>query len=308
MGIKGLPKLIQDEAGKKAIKSYDFSRFIGNKVSVDASLIIHQTVIAMRSSGRDLINKKGELTSHLQGLFYKVLIFLQHGIIPIFIFEGKTPSIKNKTVDQRKEIKRQAEKRLEELSDSEDEEYIKLFKQTFRPTGKDIKEAQILLDLMGIPYITAPGEADIICAWLAAKYDSNGKRYVKGVCSDDSDMLAFGAPYLFKNMAQFMNKKKQVQVISLERTLKGMHMSMQQFVDMCALGAGYCNNIAGIGLKTAYKLIKKNGSLEKMLKNETEKYNITNDEKNVSLKLEIIIETLLMRLIMIKILLSQMTI
>ena len=131
MGIKGLPQLIDEKAGKKAIKFYDFSRFIGNKVSVDASLIIHQTVIAMRSSGRDLTNNKGELTSHLQGLFYKVLIFLQHGIVPIFVFDGKAPGIKNKTVEQRKEIKRKAQEKLEKIADSEDEEYIKLFKQTF---------------------------------------------------------------------------------------------------------------------------------------------------------------------------------
>ena len=155
-----------------------------------------------------------------------------------------------------------------------------------QPTKKNIKEAKILLDLMGIPHVTAPGEADIVCAWLAAKQDANGKRYVKGVCSDDSDMLAFGAPYLFKDMSRFMSKNKQVQVISLERALKGLRMSMQQFVDMCALGADYCDNIEGIGLKTAYKLILKHGTLEKMLKTEKKKYNITDGQKNCFIEIK----------------------
>ncbi|XWV26245.1 endonuclease of the XPG family [Tupanvirus soda lake] len=266
MGIKKLPKLIKDIAGDAAIRSYKFSKFKGWAVSVDASLIIHQTVIALRSSGRDMKNSKGELTSHLHGLFYKILIFLQNGMVPIFVFDGKAPDIKNKTIEKRKQRKTQAQKNLDELTDSEDEEYIKNFKQTFKPTKADIKEAQILLDLMGIPYIIAPGEADVVCAWLAARHDASGKRYVKGVCSDDSDMLALGAPYLFKDMLRFMSKNKPVKVISLKKALVKMNLTMDQFVDLCVLlGTDYCDNIKGIGPKGAYKLIQKYGTLEKVL-------------------------------------------
>lgn len=267
MGIKGLPKLIKDIAGDTAIKVYKFSKFRGRVVAVDASLIIHQTVIAMRFSGKDMTNARGELTSHLNGLFYKILIFLQNEMIPIFVFDGKAPKLKNRTLEKRKSKKIQAEKILEEYSDSEDEEYIKQFKQTFTPKKEDIKESQILLDLMGIPYIIAPGEADVVCAWLASRRDNNGKRYVDGVCSDDSDMLALGACYLFKDMLRFMNKNKLIKVISLQKTLENMHLDMDKFVDLCVLlGTDYCDNIRGTGPKSAYKLILKYGSLEKVLK------------------------------------------
>ena len=161
--------------------------------------------------------------------------------------------------------KERAEQNLKDLDDSENDEYIKNFKQTFQLKKKDIDEAQILLDLMGIPYIVAPNEADVICTWLAARYDSNGKRYVKGVCSDDSDMLALGAPYLFKNMFHYMNKNKQVTIISLNKTLIHMNLSMDQFTDMCVLlGTDYCDNLKGIGPKKAYNLILKHGTLEKV--------------------------------------------
>src|ERR1700761_1303689 len=113
MGIKKLPKLIKDIAGDSAIRSYKFSKFKGWSVSVDANLIIHQTVIAMRSSGKDMKNTKGELTSHLHGLFYKILIFLQNGMVPIFVFDGKAPDIKNKTIEKRQQRKNQALKNLE---------------------------------------------------------------------------------------------------------------------------------------------------------------------------------------------------
>lgn len=267
MGVKNLPKLIEDRAGTAAVRSYKFSKFRRMTVAIDASLLIHQTVIAMRSSGRDMKNKRGELTGHLHGLFYKILIFLQNEMVPIFVFDGKAPDIKNRTMEKRRARKNLAESRLSELSDSEGEEYIKNFKQTFRPTKENIREAQILLDLMGIPYIVAPGEADVVCAWLAARNDSDGKSYVKGVCSDDSDMLALGAPYLFKDMLRFMAKNKPVKVISLNKALVRMNLTMDQFVDLCVLlGTDYCDQIKGIGPVGAYKQITKYGSLQKVLK------------------------------------------
>lgn len=267
MGIKGLPKLIQDIAGNSAIKTYKFSKFRGWVVAVDASLIIHQTVIAMRSTGKDMTNDRGGLTSHLNGLFHKILMFLQNEMVPIFVFDGKAPNLKNKTLEKRRSRKIQAEKNLEDLSDSDDETYIKQFKQTFTPKKEDIIEAQNLLDLMGIPYIVSPGEADVVCSWLASRKDANGNKYVEGVCSDDSDMLALGACYLFKDMLRYMNNNKMIKVISLKKTLENMKLTMQQFTDLCVLlGTDYCENIKGIGPKGAYKLIMKYGSLDKIVK------------------------------------------
>jgi len=91
MGIHGLPTLIKQIAGRYATKPYDINRFKGMIVAVDASLMIYQTVIAIRATGRDLQNKQGGLTSHLHGLFHKIIGFLERGIKPIFVFDGKAP-------------------------------------------------------------------------------------------------------------------------------------------------------------------------------------------------------------------------
>ena len=266
MGIEGLPKLIREVAGKQAIDTKIFSDFKGMTIAVDASLMIYQIVIASRSSGRDMTNLEGKLTSHLNGMLFKILILLENQICPIFVFDGKPPKIKNKSLLKRREIKERAEKNMEGL-DEKSEEYIKNFKKTFRPSRDDIIEAQTLLDLMGIPYIVAPGEADVLCSWLASRKDANGNRYAKGVCSDDSDMLALGADYLFKNMLKSMNKNNSTIVINLKKTLARMKLTMSQFVDMCVLlGCDGCNRIKGIGPKTAYRFILKYGTLENVLK------------------------------------------
>ena len=283
MGIRDLPKIINNESNGKAMKTYTLDKLRGWSVAVDASLMIYQTVIAIRSSGSDLKNERGELTSHLNGLFFKNIIFLENGIRPIYVFDGEAPKIKNFVLDKRKKIKHDAYEKLKELSDSEDEEYIKNFKKTFRPSAQDMIEAKILLDLMGIPYIDAPGEADVICAWLASRQDSNGNRYVKGVASDDSDMLPLGSPYLFKDMLKFMTaKKKVIRVISLKRTLVSMNITMEMFVDLCTLlGTDYCDRIDKIGPKTALKLIKKHKTLENVLDNISTTRNIKSCNKNI---------------------------
>ncbi len=264
MGIQGLVRFIKTNA-PSACGSYDITRFNGLTVAVDASLLIHQIVIALRSTGKDMTNKQGQLTSHLGGLFYKIIGFIKNGIVPIFVFDGKAPEIKGSTIEKRKQKREQAEENLAK-EDLDEDEYIKNFKLTYRIQKEDINEAMILLDLMGIPYIVAPGEADVVCSWLTIRTDAEGKKYAKGVCSDDSDMLVLGANYLFKDMSKSINKKTPITVINLKKALVQLDLTMDQFIDFSVmLGCDYCDNIKGIGPKTAYKMISKHKSLEAVL-------------------------------------------
>lgn len=265
MGIKGLPVLIKKVAGT-AIKTNDFSDFKGYTVSVDASLLISQTVYAIRIQGYDMTNSAGEITSHLNGIFYKTLTFLENEMIPIYVFDGKACSLKSKTIEKRKAIKQKAKQFIEKCTDTSTPEYKKNYQRAFQLTDQHIVEAKILLDLMGIPYISAPGEADDVCSWLASRRDENGKRYVKGVCSEDSDMLPLGAPYLFKGMLKHMNRNKPIETISLSKTLRKMNITMPQFVDLCVmLGTDNCDKFKGYGAESCLKLVKKYGSLENII-------------------------------------------
>ncbi len=80
-----------------------------------------------------------------------------------------------------------------------------------------------------------------------------------------------------------MTKNKDVTVISLRTTLKSTGLTMRQFTDLCVLlGCDYCDNIKGIGPKTAYKMIKQLGSLENVIKNDHEKKDGSNDSDSDS--------------------------
>ncbi len=89
---------------------------------------------------------------------------------------------------------------------------------------------------------------------------------MKGICSDDSDMLPLGGLYLFKDMLRFMSKGKSIDAYSLNKSLVRMNLTLEQFQDLCVLlGCDYCDNIKGIGPKTAYKLISQYDTLENVL-------------------------------------------
>ena len=269
MGIKGLIQLINKHTGNTAIKKYAITRFTGMKLAIDASAIVYQSVLATRASGRDMKNKNGEITSHLHGIMTKILKLLEYKIIPIFVFDGKPPKIKKHTIDKRNEKRKLAEEALRSLSPDtpvNDETYLKNFKSVYKPTKLEFTELKIMLDLMGIPYICAPGEADVICAWLAARTDANGRRHVKGVCTDDSDILTLGSPYIFKDMLRFINRGHMITVVSLYKTLVKMNITMDQFVDLCVLlGCDYCDNIPGVGPETAYKYITTHENIDRII-------------------------------------------
>lgn len=265
MGIKGLAKLIEAVA-EDAIIEKKISELEGHTVSVDASLIINQFVKAIRTSGSDLTNSEGFATSHLSAIFYRSLGYLQNGIVPIFVFDGKAPDTKNHETKKRHDIRECAVKKLETL-DEDDKSYGTTYAMAYQLTKEHVEQALVLLDLMGVPYIMAPGEADVVCSWLACRRDDNGSRYAYGVSSEDSDMLAFGSPYLLRGMSGISNSNKVIKITSLKKTLECMKIDMDQFIDMCVmLGTDGCEKIKGYGLNKTLLLIQKKKTLEQSIK------------------------------------------
>lgn len=95
MGILGLTKLIAEHA-PGAIKSYEMKSYFGRKVAIDASMCIYQFMIAVRQQdGQLLQNEDGETTSHLMGLFYRTVRMVDNGIKPVYVFDGKPPTMKS---------------------------------------------------------------------------------------------------------------------------------------------------------------------------------------------------------------------
>jgi len=245
MGIKNLLKFLNNY--DNIITPINSDNFHYEKIAIDISIILYQVIIGIRNTGADLTNKEGEITSHILGLFNRTILLLKKKIIPIYVFDGPPPPFKNDIIAARREIKRQAYIKLDTVTDPL--EKIKYFKKTVSISKKQIDECKQLLDLMGIPYIEAPAEADSQCAYLV----KNG--IASSVITEDMDILAFGSDKIYRN---FSSKTKETIEVKLSTILKTIDLTYEQFIEFCILlGCDYCDRIKDITPNDLYQFYYK---------------------------------------------------
>jgi flap endonuclease-1 len=239
-------------------------------------MAIYQFLIAVRSGGDGnaatmLTNAEGETTSHIQGMFNRTIRYMTEGIRPVFVFDGKPPSLKSGELVKRREKRQKAEQGLKQAQESGNvEEEEKHSKRLVRAGQKENDDCKKLLQLMGIPVLTAPCEAEAQAASLAKE----GLVYAAG--TEDMDALTFATPILVRKLTFANASKSMLQTITYSKALEGLELSHDQFVDLCILlGCDYCDSIKGVGPKTALKLIREHKNIETILQNiNTEKYKI----------------------------------
>jgi len=261
--IQGLTKLISEKA-PGAIREGEMKNYFGRKIAVDASMSIYQFLIAMKGAmggEGELTNEEGEVTSHLQGMFSRTIRMLQHGLKPVYVFDGAPPEMKTKVLASRREKAQGATEALAEMAEDGDKaEMLKLEKRTVRATKEMTEDCKKLLQLMGVPVVQAAGEAEATCADLV-KQD---KCWATG--TEDMDALTFGTPRLLRHLTVSEAKKQPIMEINLDKVLEGMELDMPQFIDLCILlGCDYCPRIPGIGPIKAYDGIKKYKTIEAFL-------------------------------------------
>jgi flap endonuclease-1 len=253
MGIKNLLKFLLEK--EDIVETKDLNFYHGKKIGIDISILLYQSVISIRNSGSDLINNQGELSSHILGIFNRTLTFLDNGIIPVYVFDGKPPLMKQKILNQRKEVRNKALNKLNDVTNQEDK--IKYLKRSVWITKEHNDQCKELLDLMGIPYINAIEEAD---SELANLCKSNK---VYGVLTEDMDILTFGSPIIIRNLISY--NKIPIQ-IELKNILEKLDLTYDQFIDLCILfGCDYCYNLTDVKYNEIYDMYIKYKSIDKTL-------------------------------------------
>lgn len=269
MGIHGLSKFLGDQC-PHVLRETKLENHFGRKIGLDASMAMYQFLIAVRSSGGEgaamsqLTNEAGEVTSHLQGMFHRTIRMMEAGLKPVYVFDGKPPELKSKELDKRREGRLAAEAELKAAIESGDTEaQDKFSKRTVRATREQGDDCKRLLKLMGVPFYEAATEAEAQCAVL----NKAGKLFATG--TEDMDALTFGTPVLLRHLTFSEARKMPVLEIHLDEVLTALEISMDSFIDLCILmGCDYLPSIKGIGPKTAYTLVKKYGSIEKILESD----------------------------------------
>ncbi|GMH86894.1 hypothetical protein TL16_g10686, partial [Triparma laevis f. inornata] len=266
MGIKNLNKLLSEEA-PECMKMTPLKALNGRKIAIDASMAIYQFLIAVRQGGegnvhQQLTNEAGETTSHIQGMFSRTVRFLLEGIKPVYVFDGKPPTLKSGELLKRREKRAKAEAELKQAKEEGDlEKENQQNKRLVRAGTKENDDCKKLLRLMGCPVVEAPCEAEAQCAALCKE----GKVYASA--TEDMDCLTFATPVLLRKMTFAKEAKAEIQVLEYAKAVKALNLTHDEFVDLCImLGCDYCDSIGGVGPVTALKLIKEHKNIENVLK------------------------------------------
>ncbi|KAF4446264.1 hypothetical protein F53441_10066 [Fusarium austroafricanum] len=148
--------------------------------------------------------------------------------------------LNNKTAEQNKE---DYERELRALRNQQKKDR----RDADEVTQVMITECQALLRLFGIPYITAPMEAEAQCAELVRL------GLVDGIVTDDSDTFLFGGTRVYKNM---FNSNKFVECYLVGDIEKELSLSRDQLISLAhLLGSDYTEGLPGVGPVTAVEIL-----------------------------------------------------
>lgn len=264
MGVDISGILIKHNA---SIKDYN-----GQTLAVDSYNTLYQFLSNIRQpDGTPLMDQRGRVTSHISGVFYRTTSMIQNGIRPVYVFDGKPPRFKARTIEERKLIKEKNKIELEKAVEAGDQAKIRSLSSRINYVTREVVEdTKSLLSLMGLPFVQAPSEGEAQASWMC----SHGLAH--GVVSQDYDSLLFGASTLLRNFA-FTGKRKlpgrniyvnvSPESVDLEENLENLHITREQLVDIGLMtGTDFNKGLERVGAKTALSLVRKHGNIFNVLK------------------------------------------
>lgn len=274
MGIKDLNKLLKEACGGEYARDVPMSEFAYRRVAIDAPLYLHK--MAYTHDKKRMVDAYVEMIVKLR----------EKKIHPVFVFDGESPPEKKAAQQKRSDERKRQEERVEnlerdlaidgppsqllmetyakrvkqagllvEIEYDRDEmvEYVeKLRSRIVKIDESDYDLMRETLDAMNVTRLTAPNEAEMLCASLCKHGD------VAGVMTTDTDVLAAGCPVVLTDM-----KRDHFTCIYFEELLAKIQMTAEQFTDLCIMcGTDFNPNVPRIGWKKSLDLIRKHKRIE----------------------------------------------
>ncbi|WP_135302485.1 flap endonuclease-1 [Haloarcula amylovorans] len=242
-----------------AIEDISFDDLDGSIVAVDAHNWLYRyltTTVKFTSDGK-YTTSDGTEVANLIGVVQGLPKFFEHGLTPVFVFDGAVTDLKDDEVEKRRQQRERYEAELEEARESGDSVRVsKLDSRTQRLTETIVETTRDLLELLDIPIVDAPAEGEGQASYMARQGD------VDYVGTEDYDALLFGAPYTLRQLTSSGDPE----LMDFEATLDEHDLTWEQLVDAAILmGTDFNEGIAGIGPKTAVKELHEHGDLYAVL-------------------------------------------
>ncbi|CCD43364.1 hypothetical protein ACHAPC_005489 [Botrytis cinerea] len=254
MGISGLLPLL-----KSIQKPCNLKKFEGKTLGVDAYGWLHRGTV---SCAMDLAMGK-PTRKYVEYCMHRVRMLLHFGVTPYLIFDGDYLPSKAATEKDREKRRKDSKRLGQELLNAgkTSQAYLE-FQKAVDVTPEMARHVIDELKEMGVQYVVAPYEADAQMVYLERK------GVIDGILSEDSDLLVFGAKCLLTKLDQYGNcieVNKADFCACKDVNLTGW--SDAEFRRMAILsGCDYLPSMSNMGLKTAYRLIRKHKTIEKVLR------------------------------------------
>jgi len=259
-------------SGLLEARTLDFKELSGKKIAIDAYNALYQFLSIIRQpTGEPLMDRSGNVTSHLSGLLYRNAKLIEIGVLPAYVFDGKPPSLKMSVIEDRVAVRSEAKEKWQDALSKGELEDARVYAQGSSKITKDIlDDAKNLLGYLGIPVVQAPSEGEAQAAYMTIENS------VWATASQDYDSLLFGAPRLIRNLT--ITGKRKLPRKNIYVTVKPefldtflldkLSLSREQLIELSILvGTDYNpKGISGLGPKKAYKIIKEFGSLKNAIK------------------------------------------
>lgn len=283
MGIKNLSTYLHKNHPEIYKKSF-INSFAGKRVAIDGHNWVYVTMSQAQKKILGGINPMEQELNRSEYLHLAlsmgidfILMWLQSGVTPVFVFDGEHPKEKDDTRKERRERKAKLLDEIDELKkglESMDpllktpamvEQLRNKMRQCINILGSDWNAFKQLISDLGIPYYQSNGDGEQLCCMLCLE----GK--VDAVYSSDSDNLAYGCPRVIVGPPMMMfdqvTREYQHQVTRIEilDVLEAMKISYPMFLEFCIMcGCDYNTNIPNIGPAKALKLIMAHETIDQL--------------------------------------------
>ena len=193
---------------------------------------------------------------------HRVRMLRHFGVTPYMVFDGDYLPSKAATEDSRAKSREEKKKvAMELLQAGKPAQATQHFQKCIDITPEMAYALIQQLKKLDIPYVVAPYEADAQLVYLERK------GLINGIISDDSDLLVFGAKKLLTKLDQYgncieINRKD----FCLCREVSLTGWTDTEFRRMAIFsGCDYLEGLPGVGLKTAYRLLRKTKAPERVV-------------------------------------------
>ncbi|SPO05223.1 related to EXO1 - exonuclease which interacts with Msh2p [Cephalotrichum gorgonifer] len=253
MGVVGLLPLL-----KSIHKQSELKKYAGKTLGVDAYGWLHRGAIACAS---ELAQGK-PTRKYVQFAMHRVNMLRHFGVTPYIVFDGDfLPSKAGTEASRARSREEHAKKGMAYLQAGKSTLAFQEFQKAIDVTPEMARHLIEELKELSIAYVVAPYEADAQLVYLERK------GLIDGIVSEDSDMLVFGCKRLITKLDKYgscIEINRRDFCACREVSLTGWTDS--DFRRMAILsGCDYLDGLKGMGLKTAYRHLRKHKTPEKVV-------------------------------------------